>query len=144
MQDLSKSVEECLSEVRSLCAQLKLEELSAEYKNLEDESKSPNFWQSNQKAQATMKRLGQLELRIKPWQEVTLELRELKELIGLDDTSLKQEIFAKLKEIRSRLVVLKGALRFSGTYDDHNAIVSIYAGAGGTDAQDWTQMLLRM
>jgi peptide chain release factor 2 len=65
-------------------------------------------------------------------------------MLELKDESLGEELEQQLAEIAVKFSELKEELKFSGPYDDYNAILSIYAGAGGTDAQDWTQMLLRM
>jgi peptide chain release factor 2 len=57
---------------------------------------------------------------------------------------MEKELDQQLSALGSQLLALKKELRFNGPYDDHDVILSIYAGAGGTDAQDWAQMLLRM
>jgi len=61
-----------------------------------------------------------------------------------DDPELEAEVVAGLERLRSELAVLETETLFSGELDDHDAIVAIHAGAGGTDAQDWAEMLLRM
>jgi len=66
------------------------------------------------------------------------------ELINLKDDSMQAELKHQLTEAEAAFNGLKEDLKFNGLYDDHNAILTLSAGAGGTDAQDWTQMLFRM
>ncbi|MDO8591436.1 MAG: peptide chain release factor 2, partial [bacterium] len=72
------------------------------------------------------------------------EISELAELAASDDASMEKELESQLSAFSFQLSALKRDLRFNGPFDDHDVILSIYAGAGGTDAQDWAQMLLRM
>lgn len=62
----------------------------------------------------------------------------------MDDPKLETELGQKLSELQQRYEELKSSLNLAGPYDDHDVILIVYAGAGGTDAQDWAQMLLRM
>jgi peptide chain release factor 2 len=71
-------------------------------------------------------------------------LRDILELAKLRDTEIQADLSEQLKAAEHKFDKLKGDLKFNGQYDDHDAILSIYAGAGGTDAQDWAQMLMRM
>jgi peptide chain release factor 2 len=91
-----------------------------------------------------MKQIAKLEHRVEPWQQLHKAVGEVQELLSLDDPSLKAELTAQLAETQTKFEDLKADLKFNGPYDDFDGIVSIYAGAGGTDAQDWAQMLLRM
>jgi peptide chain release factor 2 len=69
---------------------------------------------------------------------------ELVDLVELDDNSMLTDLQKQTDKIEQQFDSLKKDLRFSGPYDDHDVILNIYAGAGGTDAQDWAQMLERM
>jgi peptide chain release factor 2 len=91
-----------------------------------------------------MKQIAKLESRIKPWLKLKQGIVETNDMLKLDDDSLQAELSKQLAELQANFQTLKADLKFNGPYDGHDAIVSIYAGAGGTDAQDWTQMLLRM
>lgn len=107
-------------------------------------SQQKDFWQDGHKAGETMQEISRLEKRIAPWVSLKRDINYLSELVILDDDSLEGDIEADLNSATERLQNLVRSLRFSGPYDDHGAVIAIYAGAGGTDAQDWTQMLYRM
>lgn len=144
MEELNLKAEKLKELVIKGINQLKIPELEKELEGLKKDSNNPDFWKDSLKAQDVMKRIASLEARIKPWTELEASLKETIELIKLKDKSLSSDLESQLEQISKRLDSLKEDLKFSGSYDDHGAILSIYAGAGGTDAQDWTGMLLRM
>ncbi len=115
---------------------------------LEAEASQPEFWGDANRAQATMQQLNllrsQLE-RLRVWESLSSDLDVLIEM-GLEeqDTSVLPEIEAGLERIRGTLGDWEMEQLLGGEFDQAPAIVSINAGAGGTDAQDWAQMLLRM
>jgi peptide chain release factor 2 len=85
-----------------------------------------------------------LKEEIEKVSSIRKELDDLKELIGLKDESLKEEIEEKSTDLDSKIQELETKAFLSGKYDKRNAILEIYSGAGGADAQDWATMLLRM
>ena len=91
-----------------------------------------------------MKLQTKLASELEPWQALTAGLKETAELIDLNDEALQKEIESQLQNLESTFEALKKQLRFSGPFDNLDVIMSIHAGAGGTDAQDWAGMLLRM
>lgn len=144
MDDLQKKAGVVHNELNVAMDKLQIEKLRAEYDQLQADSQKPGFWDDPSSAQESMKRLSRLERRTAPWIEISGQLRDAEELIGLGDESLRDDLVAQLDAVDRRFSELKEQLKFSGPYDDYDAIVSIYAGAGGTDAQDWAQMLYRM
>lgn len=133
-----------MSEVQTACDKLAIDKLSVELKELQEQSLAPDFWSDNLRAQAVSKRISELDGRVTPWLTLKSNLQDIAELSNTDDQTLEKDLRSQLTAARSQFDELRAQLKFSGPYDDHNAIVSIYAGAGGTDAQDWAQMLLRM
>lgn len=118
--------------------------LLAQKLKLEEQMAKPDFWHDPAKAQEIVKQQAKLERRVKPWLDLQKDIDDLLELFDLKDDTMRPELESTLTELTVRFAKLKEELKFNGPYDDHDAIVSIYAGAGGTDAQDWTQMLMRM
>jgi len=85
---------------------------------------------------------------VNAWRELEKKAADLQEMIvlaiGEEDYSLKEEIQLELKKLRSRFEQLESQQLFTGDYDNRNAMVALHAGAGGTESQDWANMLLRM
>ena len=132
------------SDVQDATERLKLAALSSELAVLRTQSEAADFWADNLRAQEVMKQISKLEARIEPWQRLQASLDDVVELAQLEDAAMQDELNKQLAEAQQTYDELKQQLKFNGTYDDHDAIVSIHAGAGGTDAQDWASMLLRM
>ena len=94
-----------------------------------------------------MRRLSQARKTVREWRELEKRVADTAELLSLageEDTSLGTEIQAEVEKVTSRLDELELELAFTSEYDARNAILAIHAGAGGTESQDWAQMLLRM
>jgi len=95
-----------------------------------------------------MQRLSALKEEVEPWKALAHRVEELRGLLELaaseGDESLTDEIAADVGEVTKELEGLEFRLLLGGEYDDHDAILAVHAGAGGTDSQDWTEMLLRM
>jgi peptide chain release factor 2 len=81
---------------------------------------------------------------VERWRGVEKQAAEVAELVSLGDSSLQAEIQSEVERLLSRLDELELEAAFSGDYDARSAILSIHAGAGGTESQDWAQMLMRM
>jgi peptide chain release factor 2 len=144
MDEQAKQASELGTAVDGAVKQLKIEELNMRLSDLRTASEQPDFWQDSVGAQETMKQIARLEERVKPWLDLQKNLSELQDLLKLNDKSLDAELSQQLTALDHQFSELKEELKFNGPYDNHDAILSIYAGAGGTDAQDWAQMLLRM
>lgn len=144
MDELSKQAAVIKDELEAVMARLKIDELNNQLEKSRAESQQSDFWSDSAQAQNVMKQIAKLEGRVKPWLELRKSVQDVAELAELGDASMRDELTHQIQQAEAKFNELKEELKFSGPYDDHDAIVSIYAGAGGTDAQDWTQMLLRM
>jgi peptide chain release factor 2 len=113
---------------------------------LDERSRADGFWSDAAAAQRTMKELSDLRDEVGLMDGVTRALADARELLQLfpDDAAVDGEVESGIVQASSALEELEMAANFDGEFDGHNAIVSIYAGAGGVDAADWAQMLLRM
>jgi len=119
-----------------------------EITEIEKETSRPDFWQEQERAQDIMRRLSVLKGEVERWRGLERRVSELAELVDLDideeEPSLEDEIRSELNEIAAQFEEIEFNLVLSGEYEKRNAILAVHAGAGGTDAQDWAQMLLRM
>jgi len=95
-----------------------------------------------------MRRLGVEKNLVNAWRGLEKKAVDLREMIvlaiGEEDYSLKEEIQLELKKLSSRFEQLESQQLFTGDYDSRNAMLALHAGAGGTESQDWANMLLRM
>jgi peptide chain release factor 2 len=144
MDDLLGPIDDLRAELQQAMDKLHMNDLGEELTALRLQSEQPDFWSDTNKAQTVMKRIANLDNRVAPWQSLAMEVIELSEMMRMGDESMRPELAQQLTECERAFVELKEQLRFNGPFDAHSAILSIHAGAGGTDAQDWTQMLLRM
>lgn len=144
MDDLKKKVEALEEEILETFQRLKLNKLEDELYDLRLQMSKPDFWSNRQNAQELSQREAIIAKRLQPWQKLQKNISETKELVKLKDDSMLDELQRQVINLAQDFEDLKKQLRFQGPYDDHDVILGLYAGAGGTDAQDWTQMLLRM
>ena len=111
---------------------------------LEEESAQPGFWDDSDAAQRTMRRLARLKESSARWLNAQQRINDAIELAELDDDSIEDELRAETDALEAEVERLSFLAKLSGKYDAEDAYLAIHAGAGGTDAQDWAQMLLRM
>ena len=115
---------------------------------MEREAGEPGYWDDHQTAQQKMQQLGRLKDTVSLWRGLVSSSRNLLELTEMalaeDDSSLQEQLEAESEELTKVLAREEINLTLSGPYDDRPAIVTIHAGAGGTDAQDWAEMLVQM
>jgi peptide chain release factor 2 len=119
-----------------------------EITKLEKESAASGFWDEPERAQAVMQQLASLREEVGVWRELAGRVADLQSLLELavtdDDEVMLDEITAEAEKVEAELNGLEFRLLLSGKHDRNDAILAIHAGAGGTEAQDWAEMLLRM
>jgi len=127
---------------------LKLDEKRQEVLALEAQVNDPAFWKNAENARVVSQKLNDLKKEIETWEMLRQEVNDTAELAKMaaneNDASLQKDIEKKITELCDRYSTLEFFVLLSGEYDASDAIVSMHAGAGGTDSQDWAQMLLRM
>ncbi len=115
---------------------------------MERESARPDFWQNQTRAQTVMRQLVRRKRVVERWRGLERRVADTGELMSLveeeEDSRLRVEIQSEIDRIASELDELELELTLSGEYDERSAILSIHAGAGGTESQDWAEMLMRM
>ena len=120
----------------------------AEIASLRKRAAEPDFWDTPGQAQKVLQQLNDLEARLGSWRSLEAKLTETQELFELaeaeDEEGLLAEISQQIPVLQATLDNMRLKLLLSGPHDGRDAILSIYAGAGGTESQDWAEMLLRM
>jgi len=106
----------------------------------------PGFWGDSEEAARVSARHAAVQRRLDTFRSLELDLADLEELAELsaDDPELADELGSQLASVERRLAQLEEARLFQGRYDAGDAVVTVRSGAGGTDSQDWAEMLLRM
>ncbi len=120
----------------------------AKLAGLETQSADPSFWNEAETARTVMQQLAQLKARVDTWRGLERRVRDVVEILELGMEESDESVFAGAEEeldaADKELADLEFQLQLSGEYDDRNAILAVHAGAGGTESQDWAEMLLRM
>lgn len=125
-----------------------ISKLKIELKDLEEQTLKENFWNDSKNSSKVLSKIKQLKSKCINYDKILLEINDLKELTELaeleDDKEVAKEIVKNTKKIEKDFEKLQLETLLSGKYDNNNAIVTIHPGAGGTESQDWAEMLYRM
>ena len=146
--DLKNDLIKLREKIGDLKSLLSLDNKRNRLAELQSASADPDLWQDRSGAQKILRELKIIEDEISLWESLRTKAEDLLGLIeaGLEekDESLEKELKEELKDIGNKTQALEVKTLLGGPYDANNAILSINAGVGGTDAQDWAQILLRM
>lgn len=144
MQPLRKRIEALETEVLKAYRQLAIDEKATKLQEIDAQLATPEIWNNPGYAQDISKQQSALRGIIEPWQTLKAQVADIKELLELGDDSMLEEFDGQIGALEKEFSERKKELLFGGEFDDHNAILRLSAGVGGTDAQDWTEMLERM
>lgn len=146
--ELANQIKELKDRVEKTRSLINLDKSKIEIKQLESQMSAPDFWADQDRAKTVSQRLAALGAEIKKWDDLTAAIEELGEIVGLDqkdqEVSLRVETEERLAALEKEFVDMEFLVLFDGKYDTANAVVAIHARAGGVDAQDWVEILLRM
>ncbi len=123
---------------------LKLQELKNKATQLEEQMNEVNFWSDQKLAQNISQDYQNIKSEVEKWEDIKKQAQDLYELAQSGDESLDKEIEVQTTQLEKKFQDYELFLLLNGPYDQNNAIIAIHAGSGGTEAQDWTEMLLRM
>ena len=122
--------------------------LEAELKELEEKTMQDGFWNEQKESNKILAEIKLRKSKVTKYKELTSELKNIKEFIELveieQDESLETEIKSNTKKIEKEIDNFELQTLLSGKYDSNNAILTLHPGAGGTESQDWAEMLYRM
>lgn len=125
---------------------LRLEETRAKKVELEGKMGEPDFWNQPEQARIVSQQAAEMGKELAAWDGVKQEIADLREMQDMvaEDQSLADDAEKALKQVEDRFAALEFQMLLAGEFDNRNAIISMHAGAGGTDANDWVAMLYRM
>jgi len=137
-----KDIKSSKTVLESIINSLNLTKKEQQLKELEKNSLKENFWADNVNAQSVMKQMERIRKEIDTAKDLTNDMDSLIELYNM--TQDKEQLMDEYNSINSKIKEFQRLKFLSGKYDNHNVLLSIHAGQGGTEANDWAQMLLRM
>jgi len=141
---LKDRLENLIKKISETTSLLKLSDLGEKMKQLESEMNSPDFWQNKENASAISQDYQSIKEEIDRWKDLNKKVEDLLDLAHQEDESLRTEIEKQLTDLEKQYSSYEFFLLLNGPYDENNAIIAIHAGSGGTEAQDWAEMLMRM
>ncbi len=121
-----------------------LEKLNSEINKLTIASEKEDFWNDQKSALKVIAELNKNKEIMEKYKEISSNLKDLEELLSLEDESLYDQIDESISELDKDAKAFQIQILFTGEFDSLNAILEIHPGAGGTEAQDWADMLYRM
>lgn len=134
--------------IENLKEALAIDSLKAEVEVLEKESAAPDFWDDMENSQKVMQKIGSLKAKVTGYESLKSDYEDALVMIELadeeGDLSLLDDCTAPVKDIETRVEDMTLSTLLSGEFDGKNALLTFHAGAGGTEAQDWAEMLFRM
>jgi peptide chain release factor 2 len=144
MQPLIRRLNDLRPQIDAALSRLHIEERQAQIDDMEAQLSTSEIWHNPQYAQDISRQLAALKKMVDPWVTLKAQADDMLELMDLGDDSLLGEFEGQIIAFEAEYEKLRKDLLFDGEFDDHNAILRLSAGVGGTDAQDWTEILERM
>ncbi len=147
-EELILEFENLKPQLKDLRAAIDPDGLKKEIAALEEESSKPDFWNDTENSQKVSRRMGALKAKLSQFEKLEESIDDVITMAELaneeDDESMLEEIKGLAAQAKAELEEQKLVTLLSGEYDSKNAILTFHAGAGGTEAQDWVEMLYRM
>jgi peptide chain release factor 2 len=144
MKELVKQITGLKQRARETWSLLDLDTVETQLKSLEVDMAAPDFWSDQDRAKRVGKQSSDLREELDRWKGFLKEVDDLLELASSGDESMHDDITSTLEDLAKRFATMEFATLFSGEHDKNDAILSFHAGSGGTEAQDWAEMLMRM
>jgi peptide chain release factor 2 len=148
LEPLRRRVSECETRISGLYQPDWLTSRQSQLEELRGKTTAAGFWNDQTSAAEIMGGISRVEADIVSQQKALMDLDNartaLELLVGMPDLELEHEAVNSIEHLEHDLQILETTAYFGGPYDASNAILSLSSGAGGTDAQDWTEMLMRM
>ncbi|MBK6087865.1 MULTISPECIES: peptide chain release factor 2 [Ruminococcus] len=147
-EELKLNLEAMKPEIDDLASALGLGQMRSEIQQLENRAAEPGFWDDMENSQKILQRTANLKAKVEKYEKLEARYEDALALIELgdeaEDESLIEEAQQELDGIRADIDRQRLETLLTGEYDKNNAILTFHAGSGGTEAQDWAEMLYRM
>jgi peptide chain release factor 2 len=144
MQPLQKKLTGLLAQIDAAFDRLSISDKLKSIAELTNDLANSEIWNNPTEAQLKNKQLASISNMVEPWVTLRTQVADIIDFMKLGDESLVVEFETEVVALEKDFAKLRKELLFHGKYDDHDAIIRLSAGVGGTDAQDWTEMLERM
>ena len=147
-EELKARLLESKKVIENLKEALAIDTLKSDIDRLEEESSSPEFWSDMEAGQKTMQKIGTLKAKVASYENLKSDYEDALVMIELadeeGDLQLLADCTSSVSDIENKLESLTLSTLLNGEFDSKNALLTFHAGAGGTEAQDWAEMLFRM
>jgi len=144
MQPLKKRAELLQIEIDEAYERMNIDSKATELDAIDSQLAESDIWSNVERAKQLSKQSAALKSQIEPWQTLQMQSGDILDLLEIGDDAMIREFDEQITAMEREYVRLKKQLLYKGEYDDKNAIIKLSAGAGGTDAQDWCEILERM
>ena len=148
LEENKPKLQELKEKLKSIGEALNIEKMQKDVKELEAKTTEENFWNDQQNSSIVLTKMKRLQNKLAKYNELQEELENLISLNELlldeEDIELGKEVLKNTKKLESELEKIELETLLSGKYDKNNAILTLHPGAGGTESQDWAEMLYRM
>jgi len=144
MEQLVSLLQEMKMTIDGLMARLDIAGHEARLADIEAQASASDFWDDPEHAQKLMQEMSSLKAQVEHWRSLSNRINDALELAELGDDDLIDELTEEVETLKPIVERMSFQAMLSGPYDDEDAILAIHAGAGGTDSQDWAEMLERM
>jgi peptide chain release factor 2 len=144
MDNLISLLEKLQAEIDNLMLRLDIEGKARRAEQLQEQANAPDFWNNPEAAQKVMQEISTLNAEVERWRSIANRIHDALELARIQDADLLEELTAEADALSKVVEKLSFEAMLSGPYDRSDAILAIHSGEGGTEAQDWAEMLARM
>lgn len=147
MKEIVEPIEKIVERIGKAKNLLAISDIQKSVEELKKEALTGGFWDNREKATGTMTKISDMEKQVDQWISLEQRAKDLLDIANLaheHDHEIISEIKEGTKELEKDLDKSEFVMLFSESYDKNNAILSVYGGSGGVDAQDWAEMLLKM
>ena len=145
---VSKQIDKLKKKLLDLKESMKIQDMEDELASLEKQTLSQDFWQTTENQAKILSKISSLKRKVASFRNVENDLNATQEIFSLtiaeNESNMEKEISEAITNLENKVNELEISTLLSGKYDENNAIITIHPGAGGTEAQDWAEMLYRM